>query len=117
MKPKTNLYLIAFGFIIVILGAGLNFFVILQNKGMPIKFGGFYGRLGNYIFFTDYSQVNYGYLGDIINVIDFFMFSIGDLIIIFGLFVFCINFWKLSRKLDLGMIFEIRRSSESRWKA
>ncbi len=93
---KENLLLMMLSFLmIMIVGATLNFTVIKSNNClMPVYSTYTNFNDGSHISFNDFNEVSYPYLSDIIkkNVGNYiFTSSIGDYLMVFGLFSFIIS--------------------------
>ena len=71
-----------FFILLVLYGSLLNIGVMFLNDGkMPVRT---YTDNPDYIPFEDYSEVDKGYLGDIIHLKDIGYFSVGDVLIFIG---------------------------------
>lgn len=81
-RIETYLMLSIWCLVFILLGASLNFIVMEQNGGrMPVK-SNFYGAISEkHLAFQENDQVEFYFLGDIIDL-RFMQVSIGDLIII-----------------------------------
>lgn len=89
-----------YSFILLLLGAIMNFYVILSNDNrMPVY--DYYPNDPNYVGFSDKSEVRHAWLGDIF-YIHFAIFSLGDLIAFTGVCLIIYNtfsYYKRKRKL------------------
>ena len=72
-----------YGLLFAMLGALVNLFVMVVNGGKMPVYTGFYFETDLHFGFTNFSEVNYPYFTDIINL-HWFIISIGDILIFFG---------------------------------
>ena len=104
--------------LLVLLGAMLNMSVIVFNDGkMPVFMKATesipQGLEDSYLVIEDKEDINYYYLGDIL-YIKSLKFSIGDVLMVFGIFGILIMltqgiFIKLKRRINNGTFINIRK--------
>jgi len=83
-KREQWLILVSLSLFIMSLGAVSNMYVMRSNEGkMPVKTQYEQGISGEYIYLNDIKQANNWFLSDIIKIRKY-MWSIGDMVIIFG---------------------------------
>lgn len=84
--PRSEKLLIAivFSSLILIVGITLNFLAITKNGGRMPFYTTYYSSTETHFSFTDFNEVNYPYLTDIINFPKRLYFSIGDAVILIG---------------------------------
>lgn len=91
IQLKANYYQkISLFLALLILGMSLNFLVIVENKGkMPVYNHNNYLEQEGYILFNNFNEVNYPYLSDRFYIInpDYYLFSIGDIIMFISTFL------------------------------
>ena len=107
--------LLTLGFMLLSIGATLNLFVIKYNNNkMPIKISDFVFNTQCYKSFQDKSEVNFWWLGDIINL-GFAVVSIGDIIAFVGiLIIFAVSLNVITSwvKSNISLVFNLFSENE-----